>query len=359
MRRRFAIYVETISTNEVGNVIVNKLYEETFSLSNEERNYLESLPQSSGELVINGKLNLKKRFEMTIVSNCSVLGKVSVSLHLPTEKLLTRKKFGRNMAKMFHYQSADHIEQLVIPFISTPRGHDHYFHFILHRFVALIYALKKIPQAREAVVLIRRGIPAFQISAFNFLTKQYPRLIIREISSTEKIDCDHLLILEETIWEPIGNLAGGKIIQAVRDAYISEYELIPPPKSRLLYISRKRQKQRLMLNEEQLIEHLEHLGFEIICPELLPHKEQVALFSAAKVVVATTGAALTNLLFCQPECNVIEIRPETYDYPLFLGLCKQMSLNHYHFSGSTTTGKDMFSVDIEKLCELVRQVSTY
>ncbi|WXG56868.1 MAG: glycosyltransferase family 61 protein [Candidatus Sedimenticola sp. (ex Thyasira tokunagai)] len=114
-----------------------------------------------------------------------------------------------------------------------------------------------------------------------------------------------------------------------------------------------------MLNEEQLIEHLEHLGFEIICPELLPHKEQVALFSAAKVVVATTGAALTNLLFCQPECNVIEIRPETYDYPLFLGLCKQMSLNHYHFSGSTTTGKDMFSVDIEKLCELVRQVSTY
>jgi capsular polysaccharide biosynthesis protein len=37
--------------------------------------------------------------------------------------------------------------------------------------------------------------------------------------------------------------------------------------------------------------------------------EQIAIFQSAKVVVAESGAALTNIIFMNPKSKVIEIHP--------------------------------------------------
>lgn len=55
--------------------------------------------------------------------------------------------------------------------------------------------------------------------------------------------------------------------------------------------------------EKLLVSH----GFAIVEPEKLSFQEQVSLFSNAKVVVGSSGAALANIVFCQPgtEINIL------------------------------------------------------
>ncbi len=77
---------------------------------------------------------------------------------------------------------------------------------------------------------------------------------------------------------------------------------------RRLYIGRDGQK-RPFLSEAALIEALRPLGFEAIQPERYSVPEQIALFGEAEIIVAPTGAALANCLYCPPGAQVIELIP--------------------------------------------------
>ena len=71
------------------------------------------------------------------------------------------------------------------------------------------------------------------------------------------------------------------------------------------YISRKNASKRRKFNEEEVIALMQSLGFAIVAPEEYTVSEQIALFNNAKCIVACSGAALTNLLYCQKGCKVI------------------------------------------------------
>jgi hypothetical protein len=50
-------------------------------------------------------------------------------------------------------------------------------------------------------------------------------------------------------------------------------------------------------------------GFQVVRPELLSAQEQIEVFRSANLVVAESGAAMTNLMFMRPNTTVIEIHP--------------------------------------------------
>jgi capsular polysaccharide biosynthesis protein len=77
---------------------------------------------------------------------------------------------------------------------------------------------------------------------------------------------------------------------------------------RKIYVSRGGQK-RQFASEQRLMEELGRAGFEIVQPESLSVREQIALFQSAKIIVAPTGAALANCLYCQPKTRVVELIP--------------------------------------------------
>lgn len=275
-------------------------------------------------------------------------------LHRPLEKIILDGPLARHMVKMHHYRSIRSIPQLTIPMISGVQGDKHYFHFILQHLTNLLFVLTKFPEAAQATLLVRKGAPPFRQIAHRAVLKKFPHLRLIEISPDERIDCDDVLLINDQTDEQIDQFAGGEMIHAVKKLYLEAYDVTPKQGSRLLYVSRRRQKLRRAANEAEVSARLEKLGFETICPELLPHEEQVRLFADARLIVATSGAALTNLLFCPKNCGVIEIRPGSYSYPLFLGLCKQLGLQHRHLKGSMTTGRDLFSVDLDELTKLVK-----
>src|SRR6185437_8362754 len=64
---------------------------------------------------------------------------------------------------------------------------------------------------------------------------------------------------------------------------------------------------RVLQNESDLIAALDKLGFKAVEPELLPVKEQIAMFARAKCVVALGGSGLFSVRFCPPGTTVVDI----------------------------------------------------
>jgi capsular polysaccharide biosynthesis protein len=64
-----------------------------------------------------------------------------------------------------------------------------------------------------------------------------------------------------------------------------------------IYITRNDALTRRVVNEQEVIEELTKIGFEIFSLEGLSIVDQAKLFSMAKIVVAPHGAGLTNLDF--------------------------------------------------------------
>jgi hypothetical protein len=74
-----------------------------------------------------------------------------------------------------------------------------------------------------------------------------------------------------------------------------------------VYMSRSRASKRRILNEEALMKCLAPKGFVRVYMEDHPPLIQMAICRQAKKVVSAHGAALTNIVFCEPGTKVIEI----------------------------------------------------
>nr|WP_242510193.1 glycosyltransferase family 61 protein [Halorhodospira halophila] len=100
------------------------------------------------------------------------------------------------------------------------------------------------------------------------------------------------------------------------------------PGTRRIYISRGDAARRGLLNEQALTRLLERFGFEHhVCGGLsLP--QQQALFAEAGVIVALHGAALTNLLWCAPGTEVLELHAHRHQGRSFHLLARQLGLRY-------------------------------
>lgn len=79
-------------------------------------------------------------------------------------------------------------------------------------------------------------------------------------------------------------------------------------KVKRIYISRKYGARRVV-NEADIERYLIGRGFKIIDISKLTFAAQVELFSQAELILAPTGAAMTNLLWCQPNAKVVIFYP--------------------------------------------------
>jgi tetratricopeptide (TPR) repeat protein/capsular polysaccharide biosynthesis protein len=100
-----------------------------------------------------------------------------------------------------------------------------------------------------------------------------------------------------------------------------------------IYISREKAKYRRVLNEGEVQEILSQYGFVTVSPESMSLEEQIAMFAAAKIIIAPHGSGLTNIIFCQAGTKVIELIAPHYLRYYYWGISKQLGLEHYFLSG--------------------------
>ena len=126
---------------------------------------------------------------------------------------------------------------------------------------------------------------------------------------------------------------------------------------RRLYVSRRKAKERRIVNEEELVPKLENLGFTTICAEELPVMEQARLFSEAEIVIGAHGAGLSNLVFCSEGTRLLEIFSQGHPEPCFWFLSQYGGLQHHCLqpSDSPLSGEQREACDIYLPWKQLRQ----
>jgi hypothetical protein len=128
----------------------------------------------------------------------------------------------------------------------------------------------------------------------------------------------------------------------------------PPVPDRLLYISRRGEGRRPLVEEARIERAAAAMGFEAVAPETVSLADQVRLFATARGIAGPPGAAYTNLIWAQPGVRVLSIFKEEAHLPTFVDLSIIRGQSHRWLLGRNLPGYALmssinapFSVDVE------------
>lgn len=125
-----------------------------------------------------------------------------------------------------------------------------------------------------------------------------------------------------------------------------------------LYVARGSVNRRRVINEAEILHLLEDYGFERITMDGKSLQQQVKLFSQAEAIVAPHGAALTNLLFVQPETTVIELLPYGYVNNCFYTLASYADARYFYLQCEKTkqVGVNQHHLDLNVNLDKLNQI---
>lgn len=128
-----------------------------------------------------------------------------------------------------------------------------------------------------------------------------------------------------------------------------------------IYISRRNKKQRLILNEIDLISNLEELGFKTIYFEDFTVIDQIRIMKNAKKVIALHGAGLVNINFCKKGTHILELFPCNYQCAFFYMHANMCELNYDYYIGlnkdklwKKSPIMENFEVDISEITSFIK-----
>ncbi|MGL6283693.1 MAG: glycosyltransferase family 61 protein, partial [Microcoleaceae cyanobacterium] len=129
--------------------------------------------------------------------------------------------------------------------------------------------------------------------------------------------------------------------QFLKDTFLPKGKINSPYGERI-YISRSQASRRRILNETEILEDLNNLGFVSVFLESMSVEEQAICMAGARVIIAPHGAGLTNLVFCRPGTKIIELFSDQYLIGLYWKISNLSGLQHYHLinSSSDILGQD-------------------
>lgn len=136
--------------------------------------------------------------------------------------------------------------------------------------------------------------------------------------------------------------------------YMDDLTLNSPKK---FFISRKSTKWR-QYNEDEVITVVKSKGYEVVYPETMTVKEQFVLYYNAKEIIAASGAALSNIICCQPGTEVLILISDHVDAAIFSTIAKSIDIDMKYLVGTITNYNNVqsdFTIDCERLSEILEK----
>jgi len=129
--------------------------------------------------------------------------------------------------------------------------------------------------------------------------------------------------------------------------------IVPDCRVRKVYISRRLESNRAVVNEDE-IEHLvQRYGFEICYFEKLPFSEQMQIVAESRVVMGVHGAGMSNIIAGSPGLKVIELSNPNWFNPCYSRLALQLGFEYaYTMLNRTEQG---ISADISAIDRLLQE----
>jgi hypothetical protein len=107
---------------------------------------------------------------------------------------------------------------------------------------------------------------------------------------------------------------------------------------KMVFVDRTKDSLRPLVNVNYLKRVLKPLGVQPILPGSMEHNKQILVFNGAKIVVATSGAALTNLIFCEPRTTLIHIYGSDEFSTTWELLCRDLNIQYRKISTKRVYG---------------------
>ena len=105
--------------------------------------------------------------------------------------------------------------------------------------------------------------------------------------------------------------------------------------AKIFYLQRPARSLRKLRNQKEVTYLLQDFEIVSVSPENISYTEQVQLFSNARLVIAESGAAMSNILFCPEWAKVIELQPPGSHSPtLWQDLSKIVGVEHRIINGT-------------------------
>jgi hypothetical protein len=193
---------------------------------------------------------------------------------------------------------------------------DHYGHVISEGLSRMWWFLEN-PDSGYKFAFISKWAPISETGKIKFVDF-YRMLGLREediILIKEPTRFDSIIVPEQSSYPHIGFTDKDvSVYNAIRDS-------VTPAGYEKVYLTRTKLVPKHIINEEYFEEYYRSLGYEVIAPEQLSIRDQVAVMAGAKEIACVSGTLCHQILFCHDGIK-ITILPKTTDI-----LWSQMPIN--------------------------------
>lgn len=237
-----------------------------------------------------------------------------------------------------------------LTFINAGQHSDNYFHFIIDMLSRFRF-IENMDKSKYPQKFIIRTEQKFQL--------QYLELMGIDIGKIISPKADTIYKIKEAIIPSYSSLTrwgfpNPEDIFYLRSKLINKgCKLIESYKK--IYISRKNATQgRKIINEDKIIKNLEKYNIEVLYLENYSVKEQISIFNNAELIIAPHGAGLTNTIYCNMNCVIIEFISPYHFPPYFDFIYRALGLRTFYIKGSKISeNSDLatqdYSVSLEKI----------
>ena len=215
-------------------------------------------------------------------------------------------------------------------------------------------SVSKIPQFKELTETILADCRIIYVP-------EYKRVLCKTLIQPSMNTWMPMNVRRKNDFRICDNLVAESGISNIRNA-TSKYMIDKVDKK--IFISRKNATLSRIVNEREVCDLFAENGFEVVCTENLSYREQVELFSSARIIVGASGAAMTNLVYCNPGTVFGCIIPRKYGFCIYSSIahmvgCKMLNLDAKVVKSKRYISTEQCMVDmneckeyLESLCSL-------
>jgi len=227
---------------------------------------------------------------------------------------------------------------------------NNFYHWLIES-IPRFYGISKINEIKINLIIPRKT-PQWQYEILKiFLDKRFNLVYIKdnEVWELEKFYFSSFFHIDCSGYIP------QKMLNFVKNKVFNYYNIDNTIKNKRIFISRNKKGSRKLLNEDEVMSLLEKYNFEKVHPEELPYKEQVELFSSASIIVAVSGAALSNLIFAENLKIVLFYNPKLIATHFIL-MSKALGFTHKYIIGENINKNLDLRVNILELEKIIKEL---
>lgn len=147
-------------------------------------------------------------------------------------------------------------------------------------------------------------------------------------------------------------IVSGWLLKKLQDRL--KYNLNVAKGYKQIIISRSDIANSRLQNESEVVHILNECGYEAVYPEKMTIEEQAGIFGASNRIVATSGGAMANIIFCQPETEVFCIIPDKHKFYLYSSMAYLLNIKYHVIDAeikklTAYPGLDEFVVKIDRV----------